>query len=323
MWRTDRILALTLIVVSLLAALTNWFSRATPTASPVSPPGTTVGGPDIALIRIVGGISQGDGGGGFFQPGGAGSTRIVKAIKQAREDKVKAILLQINSPGGTASASNAIHRELMRTRETTETKVVALLGDVAASGGYYVASAADHIVANPDTLTGSIGVIIRTQNVSPLLEKIGVESGNVKSGQFKDILSPYRDATPAEEKLLQDLVNESYQGFLEAIATGRDMPIDAIKPYADGRILSGKQALEAKLVDSLGNYYDAIEEVREIANIRAEKPKIRSYPGGSFQEKLNELFSGSMAQAVPGFEQAQQLSQQALQWNKVPLALWE
>ena len=319
MWRTDRILALALIVVSLFAALSNWLSSASPRADSRTSSAVAVGDPDIALIRIAGGISERGAGGGFLQGGGAGSTRILKAIKQAREDKAKAILLQINSPGGTASASYAIHRELMRTRETSDTKVIALLGDVAASGGYYVASAADHIVANPDTLTGSIGVIIQTQNLSSLLEKVGVESGNFKSGQFKDILSPYRESTPVEEALLQGLVDESYQGFLEAIAQGRDMSIDAIKPYADGRVLSGKQALEAKLVDSLGNYFDAIDTVKEIAQIKSDKPTIRTYPSSGFQERLSELLSSSITQSIPGVEQ----TQQALQWNKLPLTLWE
>ena len=318
MWRTDRILAMALVVLSLVAAFSNWMSSAPP-AKLADASSSSVSGPDIALIRVSGGIAEGGDGGGLLQRSGLGSTGIIKAIKQAREDNVKAILLQINSPGGTASASNAIHRELMRTRDNSETKVVALLGDVAASGGYYIASAADHIVANPDTLTGSIGVIIRTQNLSPLLEKVGVQSGNYKSGQFKDILSPYRDATPDEEKLLQGLVNESYDSFLEAIATGRDMSVEDIKPYADGRILSGKQALEAKLVDSLGNYYDAIETVRDIANISDEDPSIRAYPSSGFQKRLNELFSTSLQQSIPGLEQAQQ----AMEWNKVPLALWE
>ena len=319
MWRTDRVLALALIVVSLFAAFSNWITSASPNDESASSSSVAIGGPDIALIRISGSISEGQSGGGFLQGEGSGSTKIIKAIKQARDDQVKAILLQINSPGGTASASNAIHEELIRTRETSETKVIALLGDVAASGGYYVASAADHIVANPDTLTGSIGVIIRTQNLSPLLEKVGVENGNFKSGQFKDILSPYRQSTPDEEALLQALVDESYQGFLKAIALGRDMSVDAIKPYADGRVLSGQQALDAKLVDSLGNYFDAIDKVKEIANISAKEPTIRAYPSSRFQERLSELFSSSITQSIPGVEQAQQ----ALQWNKIPLALWE
>jgi protease IV len=319
MWRTDRVLALALIVVSLFAALSNWLTSVSPHADSVRPSPVAIEAPDIALIQISGSISEGSSGGGFLQGGGSGSHKILKAIKQARDDKAKAILLQINSPGGTASASNAIYRELIRTRQNSDTKVVALLGDVAASGGYYVASAADHIVANADTLTGSIGVIIRTQNLSPLLEKVGVENGNFKSGQFKDILSPYRESTPGEQALLQGLVDESYQGFLEAIAEGRDMPIDAIKPYADGRVLSGKQALEAKLVDSLGNYFDAIETTKEIAQISAEEPTIRSYPGSRFQERLSELLSTTISQSIPGVQQAQQ----ALQWNQIPLALWE
>ena len=133
-------------------------------------------------------------------------------------------------------------------------------------------------------------------------------------------MSPYRQSTPDEQALLQDLVNESYQGFLEAIAKGRGMSVDQIKPYADGRILSGNQALEAKLVDSLGNYFDAIETVKEIANIKTDDPKIQTYPASRLQQRLSELLSFSdITHAIPGVEQAQQ----ALQWNKIPLALWE
>ena len=315
----DRIFAVVLVSLCLIAAVGNWFIGG-PSGSPsASSSGAKSDAPDIALIRISGGIAEGGDGGGPFQSGGAGSTRLIKAIRQAREDDVKAIFLQINSPGGTASASNAIYQELMRTRNETDIKIVALLGDVAASGGYYVASAANHIVANPDTTTGSIGVIIRTQNLSPLLEKVGVENSNYKSGQFKDILSPYRESTEAEKKLLQVLVDEAYQSFLEAIAAGRDLSIEDITPYADGRILSGNQALQAKLVDSLGNYYDAVETIRDLAKIKAKKPDIRSYPSSGFPGVFSNWFSLSLENYFPGLHE----TQLALRWNKIPLTLME
>ncbi|MCM1981395.1 signal peptide peptidase SppA [Lyngbya confervoides] len=315
MRRPDRIFALVLIVLCLVASLGNWLSTLIPRRPLTSAPAS---GPEIALIKISGPIAEGAEG-GIFQSGDTGSTRIVKAIRQARQDKAKAILLQINSPGGTASASLAIHRELMRTRQTSQTKVVALLGDVAASGGYYVATAAEHIVANPDTLTGSIGVIIRTQNVASLLDKVGIESGNFKSGEFKDILSPYRPSTPAEKQILQTLVDESYQQFLEAIATGREMPLDKIKPYADGRIFSGSQALAANLVDSLGNYYDAIDVVRELAGIKAENPKVDLYPPNRFPGRLGDLFTSTVESLVPGYQQVQF----AAKSRGLPLMLWD
>ena len=150
----------------------------------------------MALVNVYGLISDAAASGPFGGTAGANSTALIKAIRRAREDKVKAILVRINSPGGTAAASQAVYEELMRTRKETKIKIIASLGDVAASGGYYVASAAHHIVANPASLTGSIGVIVRTQNLSSLLDKIGVETGTVQSGPYKDILSPYRENHP-------------------------------------------------------------------------------------------------------------------------------
>ena len=314
--RLDRILALVLIVLCLVASIGNWLSGATPGSS-VSQ--SRIGSPstDVALLNVYGPISDTPSSSPFGGSAGASSTTLIRAIRRAREDDVKAILLRINSPGGTAAASQAIYEELMRTRKETSIKIIASLGDVAASGGYYVASAAHHIVANPASLTGSIGVIIRTQNVSSLLDKIGVQTGTVQSGQYKDILSPYRDTTPDERTLLQGIVVESYQQFLEAIVAGRDLSVDQIKPWADGRVFTGTQAQDAKLVDSLGNYTDALDKVVELANIKG-KPKVRNYTGSRWPESLEQLFSSSLDQLLPGYQEAR-----LAQWRKIPLALME
>ncbi len=312
--RHDRILALVLIVICLVASVGNWLSKATPDSSVAK---TTPGTANVALLNIYGPISDTPSSSPFGGSTAASSTALIKAIRRARNDNVKAILVRINSPGGTAAASQAIYEELMRVRNETKIQIVASLGDVAASGGYYIASAAHHIVANPASITGSIGVIVRTQNVSSLMDKIGVETGTVQSGQYKDILSPFRETTPDERKLLQGIVTESYQQFLDAIAAGRDLPMEKIKPWADGRVFTGTQAQNIQLVDSLGNYTDALDKVAELAKITGD-PRVRNYTGSQWPESLRQLLSSSLEQVVPGY-QAVRLAQ----WHKIPLTLME
>ncbi len=312
--RLDRLIALVLIIVCFAAAIGNWvLGPSLRSAAQVK------NNPDIALIEIYGGISDGPGGGSPFSSSSAANVNtLIEAIDKARKDDVKAILLHINSPGGTAAASEAIYHELMRTRKETDIKIVASLGDVAASGGYYIASAAHHIVANPATLTGSIGVIIRTQNVSTLLDKLGVQSKSFQSGKFKDILSPFRNTTADEQQLLETIVADSYQQFLEAIVAGRQLPMSEVKSLADGRIFTGNQAKTAKLVDSLGNYQDAIQETAKLAKIKGE-PNIQNYTrnlSGSLLGRLLPLSSSSLDRHFERWVATEE-------WNKVPLALME
>jgi protease-4 len=315
--RWDRILALVLILVCLLAALGNWLGGNTPeakTAGDRLKPGAKA---DIALLEVYGTISDEPTTSPFSSPDSSNSNTLIKSIRQARKDDVKAILLHINSPGGTAAASQAVYDELMRVRQETGIKLVASLGDVAASGGYYIASAADHIVANPSSITGSIGVIVRTQNISGLLDKIGVETSTIQSGQYKDILSPFRQTKADERALLQAIVMGSYQDFLNAVAAGRKISLDQLRPLADGRIFTGEQAQQVKLVDSLGNYYDALRKAADVAGIKGE-PSVRNYSVSSWQESLNTFFSSSLEQLIPGYGEIQ-----LARWQKIPLALWE
>jgi protease IV len=314
--RLDRIFALVLIVICLLAALGNWLGDRTPRAETARTPGSTGTPANVALIEIYGTISDRPTT-PFGSVDNSNSNAIIKSIRQARKDEVKAILLHINSPGGTAAASQAIYNELMRVRKETPTQIVASFGDVAASGGYYVASAAHHIVANPATTTGSIGVIIRTQNLSPLLNKIGVETGNIKSGQYKDILSPFRDLSTGEETILQGIVTESYQQFLNAIVAGRNISLEQLKPLADGRIFTGAQALQVKLVDSLGNTHDALIKAAQLAKISGE-PSVRNYSSPGWQDSLGIFFSTSLEQFLASYRELQ-----VTRWQKIPLALWE
>ncbi len=194
------------------------------------------------------------------------SRETLQDIRRYREDKsIKAIVLRIDSPGGGVGPSQEISKEIQRTIQ--DKKVVASLGAVAASGGYYIASAASGIVANPGTITGSIGVIMGFTDIQGLLQKIGVAPVVVKSGQYKDIGSPVRTMTDAERTLLQTFSDQVHRQFISAIAQGRHLDYDKVASVADGRILSGETALGLGLVDRLGNLEDAISWAGEMGGI--------------------------------------------------------
>jgi protease IV len=314
--RLDRLLVTLLLIICLVAAVGNWILGSSKGSQQRK-------AADIALIDVYGSISDtaNSGVGVFGSSGGASANTLLEAIQKARKDKVKAILLRINSPGGTAAASQSVYHELMRVRKETDIKIVASLGDVAASGGYYIASAANHIVANPSTLTGSIGVVIQTQNISGLLEKFGVQSGTVQSGQFKDILSPFRSTTVDERQILQGIVTDSYEQFLASIVEGRGIALAELRKLADGRIYTGSQAKAFKLVDSLGNYQDAVKQTVKMAALKKE-PTIRNYTNGSSGSLLGKVIpflSGANSSSM-----SPNVSLTASEnWDKVPLALME
>ncbi len=190
-------------------------------------------------------------------------------LKKFRKNKdIKAIVLRIDSPGGGVGPSQEIYAEVKKT--TREKKVVASLGAIAASGGYYVAAPADHLMANPGTMTGSIGVILEFANLEALFKKIGVSASVIKSGDYKDVGSPLRKMTPKERKLLQGFVDNVHQQFVTAVAEGRQMSEKAVRAVADGRILSGQQAQKLGLLDSLGNMQDAIALAAKLGGIKGE-----------------------------------------------------
>lgn len=301
--RLDRIFALILIVLCLVASLGNWLERSTLSSEAEEERIGISTQANVALLEIYGIISDEPASTPLSVASTSNSNTLIEAIRQAREDRVKAILLHINSPGGTAAASQAVYQELMRTRQETDIKIVASLGDIAASGGYYIASAADRIIANPATLTGSIGVIVNTQNISSLLDKIGVQIGNIKSGQYKDILSPYDELSAGERQIIETIVAQSYQQFLDAIVASRKITLEELKPLADGRIFTGEQAKQVNLIDSLGNYYDALQMTAELANITG-KPKVRNYTSPTLRDSLGIFLSSSWQQWLSYFLKA-------------------
>lgn len=215
-------------------------------------------GNKIAILEIKGAILS--------------SRKIVEHIHSVKKNSsVKGVVLRINSPGGGVAPSQEIYSEVKKLARSK--KVVASFSSVAASGGYYVACAADKIVANPGTLTGSIGVIMDFSNVQGLLEKLGLKNYVIKSGKFKDIGSPLREMTTDEREVLQSVIDTVHNQFVDAVVEGRGKNREEIKEIADGRIYSGEQALHLGLVDELGGLQDAIDMVAKLAGIKGE-PKV-------------------------------------------------
>jgi protease-4 len=194
---------------------------------------------------------------------------ILTHLKEFRKnDRIKAIVLRIDSPGGGVGPSQEIFEEVKRTKRVK--RVVASMGAIATSGGYYVAAAADHIMANPGTITGSISVIMEFANLEVLFEKIGVAAYVLKSGEYKDVGSPFRAMTEKEKALLQGFIGSVHNQFVTAVAEGRNMSKETVEAIADGRILSGEQAHKLGLLDSLGNLEDAIQLAGEMGGIEGE-----------------------------------------------------
>jgi protease-4 len=197
------------------------------------------------------------------------SRQVIEHIKEFRkDDAIKAIVIRVDSPGGGVGPSQEIFTELMRTRSVKT--VVASMGSVAASGGYYVAAGARSIVASPGTITGSIGVIMEHVNLTELVRKIGISPVVIKSGEFKDLGSPFRELGKNEKQLLQQLVDELHQQFVSDMARARDMSTEAMAKLADGRVYTGQTAMNLNLIDRMGNLEDAMALAAELADIDEE-----------------------------------------------------
>lgn len=229
----------------------------------------------VAVINIEGTIvSGGDVRDTIFQQStGVTSGSIMRQIREAaQDDSVKALLLNINSGGGSATAAEEIGRELKRFKADTKKPIVATMGDMGASAAYWIAAcSSDKIYANSTTLTGSIGVYMPYMNTQELFKKIGIKSEKIKSGPYKDILSSDRPMTDSEKILLQNMVTEIYNEFINVVVVGRKMEEAHVRNLADGRIYTGSQAKNLGLVDDLGNYYDALAEAGRLADIKPGK----------------------------------------------------
>ena len=237
---------------------------------------------NVAWIKVRGVIAQDNSTSPFSRPKGA--SEIAKKIREAGKDEtVKAIVLDINSPGGTVASVQDIYSEILRAKENK--KVVALFRDVAASGGFYIAMAADKIVAEPGTITGSVGVIMQTGNVEGLFEKIGVKVTPITSGKYKDMGSAYRPMTDAEKAILQDMVDDTYGQFLAAVKAGRpNVKPEDMTEYTDGRIFTGQRAFNLGFIDKLGGEEEALALAGELAGIK--NPKVITQRPESLRELI-------------------------------------
>ena len=205
----------------------------------------------VGIVKIYGVIRSADG--------------YLNLLDRAEKDKsIKAIVLRVDSPGGVVGACQEIYEKVKEVRK--KKPVVVSMGSVAASGGLYVSLPATKIVANPGTITGSIGVIVQSYNVSRLIKKIGIEVITIKSGKYKDLLNPFEKPNPEKIGILQNLVNNSYLQFVKAVSESRKIPMDRVKTFADGRVFTGEEAKKLGLVDYLGNFDRAVEIAKKLGN---------------------------------------------------------
>ena len=214
---------------------------------------------EIALVRIQGMLMD--------------SQNIVRQLSNYRHNpNVRGIVLRIDSPGGAVAPAQEIYNEIMKLKADHKT-VYASMGTVAASGGYYIACAANYVLANPGTLTGSIAAVMAFSNIEELTDKIGVKPIIIKSGKYKDVGSPLRGMKPEERKLLQSVVEDVHQQFVQAVAKGRGLPVSEVNEIADGRIMTGQQALTLKLVDEMGGLEKTIELLAKKIGVEG-RPKV-------------------------------------------------
>ena len=227
-------------------------------------------GPAVAIVRVEGAIINND---DPDVPTGAASGRVIADLRAAEEDPdVKAIVLRVDSPGGTVTGSAQIHEVIV---EMSKPVVVSMAG-TAASGGYYVSAPADYIFARADTTTGSLGVILTLYNIEDLIDELGVDVISITSGRNKGIGNPWETVTTEQEEILDAYISESYEEFVRIIVAGRGLDDTAVREMADGRIYTGRQALELGLVDELGNFQDAIAKAADMGGISGE-PRIIEY----------------------------------------------
>ncbi len=238
----------------------------------------------IALIRVEGPIFD--------------SKDTIDELKRYTSDpSIKAIVMRVDSPGGAVVPSQEIYEEVLKAKD--KKPVVVSMGTIAASGGYYISAPATRIVANKGTLTGSIGVIMEIPNIKGLMDKMGIKTEVIKSGRHKDLASIFREMRPEEREIIQMVLDDVHEQFIEAVARGRNLPVEDVRRMADGRIFTGSQALKLKLIDILGNLEDAIMEAGKLAGIKGEpeivtkeeKFNLRSLLRGEFLRKIMEEYS--------------------------------
>ena len=257
----------------------------------------------VAVVPVVGTIASADNSVPGTQPP-VTPEGLADALRQAEEDPaVRAVVLEVNSPGGGVTASDEMHQSILDFRESSGKPVVVSMQDTAASGGYYISTAADRIVANETTLTGSLGVIFQLNNFTELAEKYGYQREIIKSGEFKDIANSFRELSPEDREILQSIINESYDEFVSVIVEGRNLPEERVREIADGRVYSGLQAREIGLVDSFGGVDEAAEISQDLAGVD-EATVVRYVQPETFTDALLASFAPDKPDALQIAEEA-------------------
>ncbi|WP_456397618.1 signal peptide peptidase SppA [Desulfurobacterium sp.] len=244
----------------------------------------------IAILKVKGVITDTD----YY---------IKELDKLSKNNDVKAIVLRVDSPGGAVVPCQELYDEILRVKKRKP--VVVSMGSVAASGGLYISVAANKIVADPATITGSIGVIMQTMNFRKIADKIGIKVITIKSGPHKDLLNPFKKVDPGDIAIVQNVINDTYQQFLEAVSKGRGIPIDKLKPIADGRIFSGREAQKLGLVDELGDLQKAVFIAKKLSHspdakpfeVKKEQPFIDKILGGQvsvFFDRISSILKGEI-----------------------------
>lgn len=245
------------------------------------------GAEKVAMVNIRGGIHDGESGGGVLGGQSAGARTVTSQLRQAEEDEdVAAVVLRLETPGGSVVASDDIYRAVQRVGERKP--VVASMGGMAASGGYYIAAGAERIVANPATLTASIGVIMVIPNLEETAEKLGVRPVVLTAGEFKDEGSPFREMRPEEREHFQRLLDEAHEQFIEVVAEGRDLDPGEVREAATGRVHTGLQAMDMGLVDEFGDLEEGYRQALDLADLTEEDARLVEYQA---PRRLADLFS--------------------------------
>jgi len=226
----------------------------------------------IVVLDVDGVIQDTGDTGSFLQSSGYNHQDFMKKLNYLKEDDtVKGVIIRVNSPGGGVVESAEIHNKLVDIQKKSKKPVYISMGSMAASGGYYISTAAKKIFASPETLTGSLGVIMEGYNYKGLADKYGVDFVTIKSGKYKDIMSPTREMTDDERQILQKMIDNSYEGFVKVISEGRHMSVDEVKKIADGRVYDGRQAKEIKLIDDFGYLEDVIDQMKKQEKLKGAK----------------------------------------------------
>lgn len=276
------------------------------------------GNMDEKIVTLsLDGVIQDAGNAGLLGGAGYDHAFFMEQLKNIEEDPtVKGVILRVNSPGGGVLESADIYDGIVSIMENREIPVYVSMGGMAASGGYYVSAPATKIFVNQETITGSIGVIMQSLNYAKLAERIGIDFNTIKTGPYKDMMSPNREMRDDERALLQEMVNDSYERFVSIIAKGRDMKVEDVKKVADGRIMNGRQAIEAGLADDFGKYEDVIAAMKEEQSLE-DAAVVKYVP----EESLRSLFGMKVQQWInPDFET--QLLTKLMSENSAPRMMY-